>query len=301
MRSFDREMPEELNRVLTDHASDVLLCSTETAVRNLEREGVAGEVHLVGDVMADVSLAFRDIAEERSRVLDELGLEPGSYLVATAHRAGNVDRPERLAAARRAPGRHAAAGRLPGASAHPAPARGGRPDGAPGRRAARATARLPRLPEARPPRSRGAHRLRRRAEGGVSARRPVHHAARHHRVGRDRREPGGTSSSTSTREAALAALERIRPPSGPSCTAAATPPNAFARCLGAPTLSAYEDRSRRARLRRPAARGRVLRGRPRGRPAWTPTRAWSRRCARAARMWRTCRTSRFRRSGRACA
>ena len=96
MRSFDREMPEELNRVLTDHASDVLLCSTETAVGNLEREGVAGEVHLVGDVMADVSLAFRDIAEERSRVLDDLGLEPGTYLVATAHRAGNVDRPERL-------------------------------------------------------------------------------------------------------------------------------------------------------------------------------------------------------------
>ena len=59
MRSFDRAMPEELNRVLTDHASDLLLCSTETAVANLEREGVAGEVHLVGDVMADVSLAFR--------------------------------------------------------------------------------------------------------------------------------------------------------------------------------------------------------------------------------------------------
>jgi UDP-GlcNAc3NAcA epimerase len=96
MRSFDRAMPEELNRVLTDHASDVLLCSTETAVTNLEREGVAGEVHLVGDVMADVSLAFRDLAEERSRVLDELGLESGAYLVATAHRAGNVDRPERL-------------------------------------------------------------------------------------------------------------------------------------------------------------------------------------------------------------
>jgi UDP-GlcNAc3NAcA epimerase len=96
MRSFDREMPEELNRVLTDHASEVLLCSTETAVRNLEREGVAGEVHLVGDVMVDVSLAFRDIAEERSPILDELGVAPGSYLVATAHRAGNVDRPERL-------------------------------------------------------------------------------------------------------------------------------------------------------------------------------------------------------------
>jgi UDP-GlcNAc3NAcA epimerase len=98
MRSFDRSMPEELNRVLTDHTSDLLLCSTDTAMLNLERESVRGESHLVGDVMADVSLAFRDIAEERSQVLDELGLEPGEYLVVTAHRAGNVDRPERLEA-----------------------------------------------------------------------------------------------------------------------------------------------------------------------------------------------------------
>jgi UDP-N-acetylglucosamine 2-epimerase (non-hydrolysing)/UDP-GlcNAc3NAcA epimerase len=96
MRSFDRTMPEELNRVLTDHASDLLLCSTETAVRNLERERAAGEIELVGDVMADVSLAFRDIAEERSGIVDELGLEPGGYLVVTAHRAGNVDDQERL-------------------------------------------------------------------------------------------------------------------------------------------------------------------------------------------------------------
>ena len=98
MRSFDRTMPEELNRVLTDHASDLLLCSTPTAVANLEREGVAGEVHLVGDVMADVSLAFREIAAERSRALQELGLDPGGYLLVTAHRAGNVDDPDRLLA-----------------------------------------------------------------------------------------------------------------------------------------------------------------------------------------------------------
>jgi len=98
MRSFDRSMPEELNRVLTDHASDLLLCSTDTAMLNLEREHVRGESHLVGDVMADVSLAFRDIAEERSTILDELGLEQRAYLVVTAHRAGNVDRPERLEA-----------------------------------------------------------------------------------------------------------------------------------------------------------------------------------------------------------
>jgi UDP-GlcNAc3NAcA epimerase len=96
MRSFDRTMPEELNRVLTDHASDLLLCSTPTAVANLEREGAAGEAHLVGDVMADVSLAFRDLAAQRSRILEELALEPGGYLAVTAHRAGNVDDPARL-------------------------------------------------------------------------------------------------------------------------------------------------------------------------------------------------------------
>jgi UDP-GlcNAc3NAcA epimerase len=96
MRSFDRTMPEELNRVLTDHASDLLLCSTPTAVANLQREAARGEVHLVGDVMADVSLAFRDIASERSTVVQDLGLDPGGYLVVTAHRAGNVDRPEAL-------------------------------------------------------------------------------------------------------------------------------------------------------------------------------------------------------------
>lgn len=96
MRSFDRRMPEELNRVLTDHASDLLLCSTQTAVDNLAAERAVGEAHLVGDVMADVSLATRPIAEQRSTVLADLGLEPGGYLAVTAHRAGNVDDPARL-------------------------------------------------------------------------------------------------------------------------------------------------------------------------------------------------------------
>jgi UDP-N-acetylglucosamine 2-epimerase len=96
MRSFDRRMPEELNRVLTDHASDLLLCSTETAVANVEREAVAGEVRLVGDAMADVTLAFAPVAQERSRVLEEHALSPREYLLVTAHRAGNVDPPERL-------------------------------------------------------------------------------------------------------------------------------------------------------------------------------------------------------------
>ena len=97
MRSFDRAMPEELNRVLTDHASDLLFCSTETAVSNLERESVAGTAHLVGDVMADVSLTFAPIAAERSRALEETGVLAGEYLLVTAHRAGNVDDPDRLA------------------------------------------------------------------------------------------------------------------------------------------------------------------------------------------------------------
>ena len=96
MRSFDRTMPEELNRILVDHASDLLLCSTETALANLEREGAAGAAHLVGDVMADVSLAFRPIAERRSAALADHGVEPGEYLLVTAHRPGNVDDPAHL-------------------------------------------------------------------------------------------------------------------------------------------------------------------------------------------------------------
>ncbi|HKP91726.1 MAG TPA: UDP-N-acetylglucosamine 2-epimerase (non-hydrolyzing) [Thermoleophilaceae bacterium] len=96
MRSFDRAMPEELNRVLTDHASQMLLCSTETAVDNLAAEGVTAGVHLVGDVMADIALAMAPAARERSRALAELGVEAGGYLLVTAHRAGNVDDPARL-------------------------------------------------------------------------------------------------------------------------------------------------------------------------------------------------------------
>jgi UDP-N-acetylglucosamine 2-epimerase (non-hydrolysing)/UDP-GlcNAc3NAcA epimerase len=98
MRSFDRTMPEELNRILTDHSSDLLLCSTQTAVDNLAREGVVQGVHLVGDAMADVALGTARVAHERLDVLERFGVAPGSYLLVTAHRAGNVDAPERLGA-----------------------------------------------------------------------------------------------------------------------------------------------------------------------------------------------------------
>jgi UDP-N-acetylglucosamine 2-epimerase len=96
MRSFDRAMPEERNRVLTDHASDLLLCSTQTAVDNLANEGIVRGVELVGDAMADVALATARAARERTDVPAGLGVEPGGYLLVTAHRPGNVDTPERL-------------------------------------------------------------------------------------------------------------------------------------------------------------------------------------------------------------
>jgi UDP-GlcNAc3NAcA epimerase len=98
LRSFDRRMPEEINRVLTDHASDLLFCPTETAVANLANEGIRSGVHLVGDVMVDAMDYNRAIAEERSRILSGLALEPGGYLVITVHRPSNTDSREHMAA-----------------------------------------------------------------------------------------------------------------------------------------------------------------------------------------------------------
>jgi UDP-GlcNAc3NAcA epimerase len=97
MRSFDRTMPEELNRVLVDHASSLLLCSTEGALANLRRESVTGRAELVGDVMVDLAQAIQPTARERLDLVSARGLEPGGYVLATAHRAGNVDDPARLA------------------------------------------------------------------------------------------------------------------------------------------------------------------------------------------------------------
>jgi UDP-GlcNAc3NAcA epimerase len=96
MRSFDRSMPEELNRVLADHASTLLLCSSQVAVDNLHREDVGGEVELVGDVMVDVAVAVRSRVRERGDLVEAHGVSAGKYVVCTAHRAGNVDDPARL-------------------------------------------------------------------------------------------------------------------------------------------------------------------------------------------------------------
>jgi UDP-N-acetylglucosamine 2-epimerase len=98
MRSFDRRMPEELNRVLTDHLSDLLLCPVEAAVEHLRAERVAGRVELVGDVMTDVAELFRPRAAADEAPARDAGVLGKDFVLATAHRAGNVDDPARLRA-----------------------------------------------------------------------------------------------------------------------------------------------------------------------------------------------------------
>jgi UDP-N-acetylglucosamine 2-epimerase len=96
-RSFNRCMPEEINRVLTDHASDLLLCSTATAVTHLAAEGIRSNVHMVGDVMID-ALAWMLPRTEQPGARGRLGLDRGGYLLATVHRAENTDNGDRLRA-----------------------------------------------------------------------------------------------------------------------------------------------------------------------------------------------------------
>ena len=96
MRSFDRSMPEEVNRIETDELSSLLLCSSQTAVDNLASEGVGGRVELVGDVMVDIALLLQPRARDDLSTLQRLELQPGAYVLMTAHRAGNVDDPARL-------------------------------------------------------------------------------------------------------------------------------------------------------------------------------------------------------------
>jgi len=99
LRSRNRRMPEEINRILTDHASDLLLTPTDAATANLAREGITGPaVITVGDVMCDAALHFAARAESESVVLERLGCESGSYILATIHRQENTDCRESLAA-----------------------------------------------------------------------------------------------------------------------------------------------------------------------------------------------------------
>ena len=95
--SNNRRMPEEINRIVTDHVSDALFCPTATAVENLRREGVdQARIHLVGDVMYDAAMMFAGRAAQRSRILEGLGIRAREYVLATIHRAENADDPMRL-------------------------------------------------------------------------------------------------------------------------------------------------------------------------------------------------------------
>lgn len=97
LRSYNRRMPEEINRVLTDHASDLLFAPTEAAVKNLKQEGMPSDrIFLVGDVMYDAALYYGAKAERESQILQELGLRPKEYVLATIHRAENTDDAQRL-------------------------------------------------------------------------------------------------------------------------------------------------------------------------------------------------------------
>lgn len=96
LRSFNRRMPEEINRVVVDHVSDLHFCPTATAVDNLAREGITKGVHAVGDVMYDAAVFAAASARQRSTILSRLGLEPRNYAVATLHRAENTDDPQAL-------------------------------------------------------------------------------------------------------------------------------------------------------------------------------------------------------------
>jgi UDP-N-acetylglucosamine 2-epimerase (non-hydrolysing) len=96
LRSFDKKMPEEINRILTDHISDFLFCPTKNAVENLTKEGIKKGIYEVGDIMYDTFLKNIQIAQKNSKVLKKLKLKPKNYFLLTLHRPQNVDNPENL-------------------------------------------------------------------------------------------------------------------------------------------------------------------------------------------------------------
>ena len=97
LRSFNRRMPEEINRVLTDHVSHWLFAPTDRAMANLAHEGIdTTRCALVGDVMLDASMRFRERARRQSHIIDQIGVMAGEFVLATVHRAENTDEPARL-------------------------------------------------------------------------------------------------------------------------------------------------------------------------------------------------------------
>jgi UDP-N-acetylglucosamine 2-epimerase len=95
-RSFDRRMPEEINRLVADAVANLHFCVSHTAVKHLAAEGITSTVHWVGDVMLDAMLDNRPLARRKSTILADLGLTSKGYSLVTVHRAANTDDPERL-------------------------------------------------------------------------------------------------------------------------------------------------------------------------------------------------------------
>ena len=202
-----------------------------TAAENLRAESIAGRVEVVGDVMVDVALRLQPAARADTGALRAHGVRAGAYLLLTAHRAGNVDDPARLRALVELVRALPDAGGVPAASAHArASARRGAAGGADADRgpARQRAARLRRAGRAAVQRPRGADRLRWRPEGGVPCGGALHHAARQHRVGRDR--GGRLEHARGPRRRRRARGARAPPPSERrSCTATATRPSAACR------------------------------------------------------------------------
>lgn len=96
LRSFDMDMPEEQNRILTDHISKILFSPTDTAVKNLKNEGMVNNVYNVGDVMFDAVINFKKLSMKRSHIVDALHLEDEDYILATIHRAENTNNVSKL-------------------------------------------------------------------------------------------------------------------------------------------------------------------------------------------------------------
>lgn len=96
LRSFNMTMPEEQNRILTDHISTLLLVPTEEAIRNLKNEGISSRVYNIGDVMYDAVMMFQDLAEDKKNMLDDIGIKEGQYILTTIHRAENTNDINRL-------------------------------------------------------------------------------------------------------------------------------------------------------------------------------------------------------------
>jgi len=98
LRSYNRVMPEEINRITTDHLSELLFCPTDAAVSNLAKEGITHGVHQTGDVMLDAARFFGEISANHSALLEDHRLEPDGFVLVTLHRAENADCPVRLGA-----------------------------------------------------------------------------------------------------------------------------------------------------------------------------------------------------------